>query len=438
MTAAATVDLCKPRRAGDAGGPAPAAAITRALCRADGPTAPADAAEKAFCYVLPLPDGDAPEWVMLMPAGELRARDGRRWRLHDAEAVVAETKRAAGATDLVFDYNHQTEFTEKNGQPAPASGWIKALEVRAGAIWGRVDWTDRAKAAIAAKEFRYVSPVFKHTRAGEVLHLLRAGLLNDPALEMPALAGANGGFMHEQLKRVLAKLGLKDDSKPTTAEAAAALARIDPTPPIGVAEMAGALGLAATAKAAEVLAAARTRGVELARALGLAETATGAEVLAAARAKAGTGDPDLTAFVPRAEFDRVAARLNAIETKTAADLATAAVDDAIRAGKLAPAQRDWGLASAKKDLDSFKAYAASAPVIVTPAALSQARPAAPDADAPLTAEEKAVCGQLGISEDGFGSRRRRRRPRWRHSRRARPAPGGKDASSRTSAYRPTR
>ena len=78
---------------------------------------------------------------MLMPGGELNARDGRRWRLDDAQAVVAETRRVAGAADLVFDYNHQTDHSKKNGQSAPAAGWIKALEVRAGAIWGRVDWT---------------------------------------------------------------------------------------------------------------------------------------------------------------------------------------------------------------------------------------------------------------------------------------------------------
>ena len=367
-----------------------------ALC-----AAPIDATETASCYTLPLPEGEAPEWVMLMSAGDLCARDGRRWRLDDAEAVVAATRRLAGATDLVFDYNHQTEHTQENGQPAPASGWIKALEVRAGAIWGRVDWTDRAKAAIAAKEFRYVSPVFKHDRAGKVLRLLRAGLLNDPALDMPALAAINGGSMHDQLKRVLAKLGFKDDSKPTAAQADAALARIDPAPPIDVPELAKALGLAATAKATEVLAAAKARGAELAEALGLAGTATAAEVLAAAKAKTGAGDPDPTAFVPRAEFDSVASQLSTLQAERAEGKATAAVEEAVAAGKVSPATRDWALRHAKKDLDSFKAYAAAAPVIVAPASSGSPAPAPTDPDAALSAEEKAVCGQLGISEDDF-------------------------------------
>ena len=206
--------------------------------------------------------------------------------------------------------------------------------------------------------------------------------------------------MHEQLKRVLEKLGFKSDDEPTQAQADAALARIDPAPPIDLAALAGALGLAATAKAADVLAAAKTRGAELAQALGLAATATAAEVLAAAKAKAGAADPDPTAFVPRAEFDRVATQLNTLTTARAGELATAAVDDAIKAGKLAPAQRDWGLAAAQKDLVAFQAYAKTAPVIVTPAAPS-ATPPPGDPEAALTSDELAVCKQMGLTEENF-------------------------------------
>ena len=363
--------------------------------------------------ILELPPGDPPEWVQLMPGGELNARDGRRWKLTDAAAVVEASRRRAGATDLVFDYGHQTDYARENGQPAPAAGWIKELQARADGIWGRVEWTERAAAAIKAREFRYVSPTFGHTRAGVVTEVVRAALTNNPALDLPALAqrrknnddpdGA-GGSMHEQLKRILAKLGLREDSEPTTAQADAALARIDPAPPIDLAELAKALGLAATARAADVLAAARKRGGELAAALGLAETATADEVLAAAKAaKTSTAADDPTAYVPRAEFDRVATQLNELQTSRADEQATAAVDDAIKAGKLAPAQRDWGLASAKKDLAAFRSYVGSAPVIVTPAAPAPAP--AGDPDAALTGEELSVCRSMGISEDAFKAAR---------------------------------
>lgn len=365
--------------------------------------------------VVELPPGEAPEWVQLIPAGEFSARDGRRWRLDDADKVIAATRRHQAGVDMVFDYEHQTILTQQNGREAPASGWIKKLQARTDGIWARVEWTAHAKRRIEAREYRYVSPVFQYARAdGAVKVLQSAALTNDPALDLPALARRNvddddpaGGSMHEQLKRILAKLGLKEDSEPTKAEADAALARIDPDPPIDLAALATALGLKATATAAEALAAAKARGGELATALGLAATATGAEVLAAAKAakaSAATDDPDPTAFVPRAEFDRVATRLNALETTRADEQATAAVDDAIKAGKLAPAQRDWGLAAAKKDLAAFTSYAESAPVIVTPAAPAPAT--AGDPEAALTSEERAVCRNLGIAEDDFKASRK--------------------------------
>ena len=81
-----------------------------------------------------IPQG-APEWVMLMPAGQLNARDGRRWRLTDAGAVVDATRANAGSLDLAIDFEHQTEHAKQNGQPAPAAGWIRELQARAGALW---------------------------------------------------------------------------------------------------------------------------------------------------------------------------------------------------------------------------------------------------------------------------------------------------------------
>ena len=66
------------------------------------------------------------------------------------------------------------------------------------------------------------------------------------------------------------------------------------------------------------------------------------------------GEPDPSQFVPRAEFDRVSTRLNTVETERAEERATAAVDDAVRAGKIAPAQRDWAMAYAKRDADGLR------------------------------------------------------------------------------------
>ncbi len=128
------------------------------------------------------------EWVMLVPAGRLDARDGRRWRLTDAGGVVAATRARAGSTDLAIDFEHQTKYSRENGQPAPAAGWITELQARAGAVWGRIRWTDRAASMLRARECRYLSPAFMHRPDGVVTCLSGAALTNSPALDLPGLA----------------------------------------------------------------------------------------------------------------------------------------------------------------------------------------------------------------------------------------------------------
>lgn len=149
---------------------------------------------RAIARALPPPgsDGKPPAWIELIPAGELIARDGRRWNHSAPASVLAASRAYAGNSDLVIDYEHQTERVAKNGRPAPAAGWIRALDVRRGALWGLVEWTKRATAAIVAREYRYISPTFRHTPApaSRVLYLERAALTNSPALEMQALARA--------------------------------------------------------------------------------------------------------------------------------------------------------------------------------------------------------------------------------------------------------
>lgn len=48
---------------------------------------------------------DAPEWVHLMPAGEVVARDGRQFVNSDPEAIIADFQ--ARNVDLPIDFEHQ-------------------------------------------------------------------------------------------------------------------------------------------------------------------------------------------------------------------------------------------------------------------------------------------------------------------------------------------
>jgi len=89
--------------------------------------------------------------------------------------------------DTVCDYEHQT-VTVTEGS-APASGWIKSLEIEDNKLYAFVEWTEQAKELIKNKEYKHISPVFlpntKDRITGEnigwTLHSL--ALTNRPFLE---------------------------------------------------------------------------------------------------------------------------------------------------------------------------------------------------------------------------------------------------------------
>lgn len=128
--------------------------------------------------------------VRLLPDGLFRANDGRpvgiaNWKMDAAIAAKLIEALRARAEALVIDYEHQTLTKEKNGQPAPAAGWFRELEYRAGEglFMTGIGWTLRARTMIESGEYRYLSPVFGFDPvSGAVTSLHGAALTNTPAL----------------------------------------------------------------------------------------------------------------------------------------------------------------------------------------------------------------------------------------------------------------
>lgn len=134
------------------------------------------------------------QWVQLFGLGKQTARDGREWWLSHPNQVIQLSLEKAGNTDLVVDYEHQTDKADANGKAAPAAGWIKKLELRETGIWAFVEWTKAASEMIRNREYRYISPTFQtDINTGEIIRVLRAALTNNPALELTALAKAENG-----------------------------------------------------------------------------------------------------------------------------------------------------------------------------------------------------------------------------------------------------
>jgi phage I-like protein len=352
---------------------------------------------------------------MLIPAGEFSGRDGRGpFRLADPARVIAATEALGLAAGVPIDYDHATDFAAPEGRPAPAAGWIRELAERAGALWGSVEWTPHGAKAITSREYRYISPVFQYSPDGAVTRLLRAGLTNNPNLYLTAIsaravagmAAPDAGLQHEAAARTAAgaELGQGDEAMDTLLQ-----------------QLCEMLGLDDDASPEEVLAAVRAlnesahgdgdeddedSGRDGAQGDDCDDDGGDADAMQAAGAGA-----DPARYVAVAQFQRVLGELNQLRVERARERAERAVDDAIKAGKLIPAQRQWAISYCQADFKGFGAFAARQPAAFGGAFESAAAtftppPPARAATAALTATETAICAQLGLSPEDYLGRKR--------------------------------
>lgn len=341
--------------------------------------------QAVFSFALPDADGDAPaapEWVHLLPAGTFSGRDGRGpYTVDDAAGVIV---RSMAEGEIPLDYAHA--LVGQLGNPAPAAGWIQAMEARDDGIWGRVAWTPRGKQAIAEREYKGISPVFFHAKDGKVDRITNAGLVNNPNLYLQAVASRDdhhrdGGADMADLKSLAKKLGLAE-----TADAAAIEAELDRRETAHAAQLASiaeAVGKKGETKADAIAAHARTLS-------------------------AGATDPDPAKYVPMSQFTEVQAGLAALQKKLADRDVEQAVNAAITAGKVTPAQKDWAVAYASQDLAGFGTYVAGAPVILKPgSAAAHAEGATPPGGDQLDDEDMAICRSMGLDPEKYRETRKK-------------------------------
>ena len=266
--------------------------------------------------------------VQLLPPGPFRAVDGRptdapHWVLPPERAAALRAEVAARRTPRVIDYEHQTLHAEHNGQPAPAAGWFHQVASRDGGLYAlAVEWTERAKALIAAREYRYISPVFTYEPgSGEIVDVLHAALTNTPALDGLAAVSARYQSLHREITMTLspalrAALALPDD-----ADEAAALAAI------------AALQTPALAPEADAVAAARAAAPDPARYAPVAALTAAQDALNAARSE-----------------------LAALKAAQIEGELEALVQAALADGRLLPALLDWARALGRQDLAALRVY----------------------------------------------------------------------------------
>lgn len=146
------------------------------------------------CMSIPLAAGEqeAPGRVLIAPWGEVKSSNGD-FVVDEAAARLVLEAFAEQGTDLPVDYEHQSlggTYASPNGQ-APAAGWIRGIslqpptdgeEERPG-LYAEVEWTESAREKLAAREYRYLSPVvIVRKKDRRVVALHSAALTNKPAI----------------------------------------------------------------------------------------------------------------------------------------------------------------------------------------------------------------------------------------------------------------
>lgn len=317
---------------------------------------------------------------MILPAGKVSPRDGRGPFIvggrAEMQAILERTRRYHGGTEIVVDYDHQSVFAAKagTGGTARASGWIKEMEIREDGIYGRIEWTAAAAAAIKAGEYRYLSPVIPHTKDGRVVMILNAALTNSPALEMEAVAASA--------------------ALPTSAVLNALMqVEKDPMETDPMRKLAAMLGMPADTTADAVQA-------RLAEIMTLAKTLPALASIATMSA-----EPDPSAYVPMAVFQATAAELNKVRQGVTREKAEQHVDAHIKSGRVAPFMREWAIGLCTVNMPAFDAFAAGVGPAFGSILESQFKgrtfPDPGGQAGALTAEELAVCSTLGIAPERY-------------------------------------
>lgn len=312
--------------------------------------------------------------IQLLPAGEFRAVDGRpaglpAWKLDAAAAGRVIAAARVRANPFVIDYEHQTLLADKNGQPAPAAGWFSGADL----VWREGQglfatnpaWTAKAKAHIAAQEYKFISPVFEFdAKTGEIQAIKMAALTNTPGLDgMDPVSGA-----------ALAAL-----FSPTSDEETAVNETLK--------KLLGALGLPETTSEADALA-----GVAALKAQSVEHTTQIAALKAAA--------PDPAKYVAVATVMDLQGQIAALTAEKVEREVNELVKSGMDDGRILPAMETWARELGKKDTASLKSYLDNAKSV---AALGGMQSTGTNTGTPPNTSDAdlAVCKALGLTPEQF-------------------------------------
>lgn len=333
---------------------------------------------------------DAAKPVRVIPAGRFRSADGsgrpatpaEGWLLDEAGAAALIARAKSRSDRKLIDYEHQS-MRASEVAPAPAAGWFADLEWRnptesdPGGLYVTPEWTPRAAAMIADREYRYLSPLFSYdATTGRVLDLVSVGLVNQAGLDGLADLAALAAIRFPSPLPLSRGEGGSHSKEDVT---------MIPKP------LLAALAVADTATEAEALTA-------------LAALKTERDALKTEIAALKTAAPDPAKFVPVEAVAKLQEQLAALSADMLAKEVDSLVEAALADGRLPADLKDWAASLGKTNLAALKDFCAKAKPVAALAGMQTGNraPAAP-AGATLTrAQFVALSAEDQMKQVGAG------------------------------------
>jgi phage I-like protein len=340
--------------------------------------------------------------LQLLPAGSFSARDGRPtdapgWRIDAALAQTLAAAAIARTTPYVIDYEHQTMLARQNGQPAPAAGWFTGVEWREGVglFATGVQWTDRAKAMIAAGEYRYISPVIAYDKSGAVTALFMAAITNNPAIDGMDEVLLAAASAHFAASKPTARIDSPSQENQMDKELREQL-RLLLNMPVGASD---ADIKAQMQKVIDDIKEDQSQGATAAASLDLLNFIAHQRTTIASLTSAA---PDPAKYVAIGMMTDLQGKVATLSAQLNAKSVDEVVKAGLAAGKLIPAQEAWAREYGAKDLAALSSYIGHAPPIALLAGMQTAgKDPNGGGSAALTADQVAMCTAMGLSQEDF-------------------------------------
>ncbi len=302
--------------------------------------------------------------ILILPLGEINGVDGRSWTLPEADASRLLKIIDGNGLDIVLDYDHGAVTGSSR-----AAGWLRNFRVEASGITAELEFTEAGQAAVAAKEYRYLSPAFE-AKGKRILRLHSVALVNTPNLtELPALNSQQQGVDMDP-KELAKLLGLPEDK------------------PLDLGKALGDLA-ANHAKFGEVVES-------------LAAKVDALASLGKGKDEDKKDTPDGLATLA-ATVGKLAETVNGLVSGGKAQKVAELVENAIKTGKLSPAQREAALKAGEASIEALGAMIEASPLDLKLLSSLQANAAKPQGspEAKLSDVELATCAAMGIKPEDF-------------------------------------